>query len=115
MTTCPGFAELQSERVQKNFDINKLPGTYYELAFHDYTQYPTCPQPTCIRSVKSFVPDLGKSQIKDMFTLGCYGAPYTWPLFFNTTEDNGSFNGFLKSVPWWKILEPGEEYPDTVV
>ncbi len=56
-TKCPAYWELQSSRVAKNFNINKVPGTYYELAFHDYTQYPICLKPSCIRAEKSFVPE----------------------------------------------------------
>ena len=119
-TLCPAWYELESEQM-KDFDINKFPGTYYELAFHDRTQYPTCPtKPACIRSKKSWVPDVGdgKFQIKDEFTLGCAGKLYTEPLYFNTTNATGSLDGFLKKedIPWWwKLFEPGSYYPDTIV
>merc|ERR1719238_608118 len=81
-TLCPAWYELQAPNM-KNFNMEKFPGTYYELAFHDRTQYPTCPsKPACIRSQKSWVADVedGHSQIKDEFTLGCFGNLYTEPL-----------------------------------
>ena len=118
-TICPAYWELQDAEKMKAFDINKfVGGTYYELAFHDRTQYPTCAKVSCVRSVKNWVPDVGdgKQQILDSFTLGCFGHPYTYPLYFNVTENNGFFNGFVKDPPWWwKIFEPGSFYPDTVV
>ena len=114
-TTCPASWELQSEQTMKDFDIKKLPGTYYELALHDYTQYPTCPKLSCIRSVKSFT-GVG-DQIKDDFTIQCFGHPYTVEYFFNTTEANGSLMGFLVDPPAiWKLLFGSDtKYPDTVV
>ena len=105
----------------KAFDVDKFVGvnnTYYELAFHDRTQYPTCPLISCVRSVKSWMPEIGdgKQQIKDMFTLTCAGASYTNPIFFNVTEEPGYLDGFVKDPPWWwKIFEPGQDYPDTIV
>ena len=97
--------------------MEKLVGTYYELALHDYTQYPTCPKLSCIRSQKEFMTDVGtgKQQIKDTFTINCFGHPYVNAYYFNTTEVNGSLTGFLLDPPaWWKILFE-MEYPDTIV
>ena len=97
--------------------MDKLVGTYYELALHDYTQYPTCPKLSCIRSQKEFMTDVGtgKQQIKDTFTINCFGHPYVNAYYFNTTEVNGSLTGFLLDPPaWWKILFE-MEYPDTIV
>ena len=34
----------------QSFDLKKLEGSYYEIALHDYTQYPICPKPRCVRS-----------------------------------------------------------------
>ena len=115
-TTCPAFYEVQNEKVAKNFDVTKLVGTYYEQALHDYTQYPTCPSISCIRSHKEFT-DVGdgKSQIHDTFSLHCFGHEYVAPYFFNTTADAGSLVGFLVDPPvWWKVLF-AEVYPDTIV
>ena len=97
--------------------MENLVGTYYELALHDYTQYPTCPKLSCIRSQKEFMTDVGtgKQQIKDTFTINCFGHPYVNAYYFNTTEVNGSLTGFLLDPPaWWKILFE-MEYPDTIV
>eukprot|EP00164_Ancoracysta_twista_P002566 GFYU01003419.1.p1 GENE.GFYU01003419.1~~GFYU01003419.1.p1 ORF type:complete len:193 (-),score=32.59 GFYU01003419.1:293-826(-) len=41
-TKCPHPSEIQNPWVRDNFDMKKFEGNYYELAFHDYTQYPTC-------------------------------------------------------------------------
>ena len=57
-TTCPAYWEMQKPKYAETFDINKLVGHYYELALHDYTQYPTCPKPSCIQSHKIFM-DVG--------------------------------------------------------
>ena len=115
-TTCPASHEIMAEKVAKTFDMNKFVGTYYEQALHDYTQYPTCPRVSCIRSQKEFTDaGDGKSQIKDTFTLGCFGHAYTFPYYFNTTEVNGSLDGFILNAPvWWKVLFQ-LEYPDTIV
>ena len=117
-TTCPAWFELQADKV-KTFDPSKFWGTYYELAYHDYTQYPTCPfGPKCIRSikVKESIPEEPGFQIVDWFSINCAGASYPFPLRFNLTEIPGYFEGYVKDPPlWWKILEPGEVYPDTVV
>merc|ERR1719273_942798 len=115
-TTCPASHEIMQENVAKNFDMTKFVGTYYELALHDYTQFPTCPKVGCIRSQKEFT-DVGdgKSQIKDTFTLGCFGHSYVNSYYFNTTEERGSLIGFLVDPPvWWKLLFQ-MEYPDTIV
>ena len=116
-TTCPASWEIQHEKVAKTFDITRFVGTYYELALHDYTQYPTCPRPSCVRSVKKFT-DVGdgQSQILDTFTIGCFGRPYTVPYYFNTTDYAGSLTGFLVDPPvWWKVLFGQKEYPNTIV
>ena len=118
-TTCPAYWEMQAPKVKESFDINKLPGEYYELAFHDYTQYPTCPKPSCIRSRKHFV-DIGDADhkmIKDEFSITCFGSgPYDVAYYFNSTDHNGALDGFIKDPPfWWTALFSYTEYPDTVV
>lgn len=116
MTTCPAYYETQADKVGKTFDINKLPGDYYELAFHDYTQYPTCPKPSCIRSRKRFT-DAEKTNVKDEFSIECYGSgPYNVAYYFNATENNGDLLGYIKDPPfWWTALFHYTEYPDTVI
>ena len=81
-TTCPASWEIQNPKVPKNFDMNKFIGTYYELGLHDYTQYPTCPKLSCIRSQKEFT-DVGNQQIRDTFTINCFGHNYVNSYYFN--------------------------------
>lgn len=118
-TVCPSAEEIQSEKVKSNFDMEKFFGTYYELAYHDYTQYPTCPLgPTCIRSVKRKEPIAAAPgyQVVDWFSLNCAGKGYPFPLRFNTTNTTGLLQGYVKDPPiWWKLLEPGDVYSDVVV
>jgi len=35
---CPARTDIQSDQVQKAFDMKHLNGTYYEVAYHDATQ-----------------------------------------------------------------------------
>jgi len=115
-TMCPAWWEVQNWKVQSTFNMSKMVGTFYELALHDYTQYPTCPSLDCIRSQKVFtnVGD-GKFQLKDTFTLTCFGQEYVNSYYFNRTKNNGAFIGFLKNAPaWWHILF-AMEYPDTII
>lgn len=115
-TTCPAYWEVQNWKVPAFFNMSKMVGTFYELALHDYTQYPTCPSLDCIRSQKKFtnVGD-GKFQLKDTFTLTCFGHEYINSYYFNRTRYNGAFIGFLKDAPaWWHILF-AMEYPDTII
>ena len=75
-----------------NFSLNRFTGTYYELAVHDYTQYPVCPKPDCIRSIKSFVPGVGSG--RDQILKGFIAPP----------------------VPvWWKALGFAATYNNTIV
>jgi hypothetical protein len=103
-TTCPSAHELQTPSVTANFSNSLFAGTYYEIAAHDYTQFPTCPDPSCVRSIKSDAGD----QILDAWTLSCFTAPYPQRLVFNKTATPGFFLGT------WSIL-PGTIFPDTVV
>jgi hypothetical protein len=115
-TTCPAYWEVQNWKVAKTFNMSKMVGTFYEQALHDYTQYPTCLSLDCVRSQKVFtnVGD-GKSQLQDTFTLTCFGQEYIFKYFFNKTENNGAFIGYLKDVPaWWHILF-AMVYPDTII
>ena len=97
---------MQSDLVKKSFNLTKFQGTYYELALHDYTQYPICPSPTCMRSHK--VIDYKLQQINDTGNLDCFGKVFPIHLHFNLTKTPGYFLGF------WKVI-PGVLFPDTVV
>lgn len=117
-TTCPAYYETQNPKVATGFNMSKLIGEFYEQALHDYTQYPVCPSPTCIRSVKKWTPVAGGHfQIQDTFALECFGSkPYSFPYFFNQTGHNGFLTGFLVDPPaWWKLLGFDSEYPDTII
>lgn len=110
-TKCPSASELQSERVKQSFSLEKFVGTYYELAFHDLTQYPACyTGPFCIRSIKAL--DTERQEINDTWSLGCVRGspinPYNVPLRFNLTNQSGFFDG-------WSPLTGKTLYPDTVV
>ena len=49
---CPNPLDIQSQRVKDSFNMKNFDGTYYEIAYHDYTQpIGVC---GCQRSVKSF-------------------------------------------------------------
>jgi hypothetical protein len=116
LTKCPSSKEVRLDKVARKFDLKKFMGKYYELAFHDYTQYPTCPKPSCPTSTKSMDPAAPKVMIDDAWTLKCYGEEFVEPLRFNLTDEPGVLNGWLPKVPqWWKILEPGLFYPDAIV
>merc|ERR1740129_2389793 len=71
-TKCPGFWELQTPGM-KTFDYRDLQGFYYELAFHDMTQYPLCPfKAKCITSskrIQSYAD--GQKFVNDTWDLQC--------------------------------------------
>ena len=49
---CPHPADIQSKKVKEDFNMDLFHGTFYEIAYHDYTQpISVC---GCQRSVKSF-------------------------------------------------------------
>lgn len=101
-TECPRFWEMQTERM-KDFRLDQVVGYYYELAFHDVTQYPLCfdPHPRCITANRT----VGKHAdgvvfMDDDWNLGCFGQFYPQDLIFNKTEFPGYFKGY---VPVTKI------------
>ena len=105
-TKCPAAWELQSEVVRNSFTLKKFEGTYYELALHDYTRYPICPKPVCMRSQK--VVDYRLKQINDTADLECFGKIYHNHFRFNLTSTPGFFLG-----TWYLI--PRVVFPDTIV
>ena len=105
-TKCPAPWELQSDTVKKNFSIKKFEGSYHELALHDYTQFPICPAPKCMRSHK--VMNYTTNQINDTFTLNCFGSDYSFTFLFNLTNTTGFFLGRV-------VHFPDVIFPDTVV
>jgi len=104
----------------KNFNINDLPGYYYELAFHDITQYPLCPSRSkCITSSKALQTHSdGVKFVNDTWNLACFDHPYPQTLLFNVTDIPGYLRGYVPTtaIPF---LPPGvvanTVFPDTVV
>ena len=91
--------------------MSKFHGTFYEIAYHDYTQpVGVC---GCMRSVKSF--DTEKQKVMDDFTLNCgsntgnqHTHTYHNALSFDVSPVKGEWNGH------WP-LTPGVVFPDTLV
>lgn len=119
-TKCPAFWEMQTARM-KDFKLEMVPGFYYELAFHDYTQFPICPDPhpKCITANRTIgTHKNGVRFMDDYWNLGCFGKMYPQDLIFNVTDSPGFFHGY---VPVTKIpgLPPGiaanTVFPATVV
>eukprot|EP00039_Didymoeca_costata_P028050 m.19838 g.19838 ORF g.19838 m.19838 type:complete len:216 (+) comp6686_c0_seq2:85-732(+) len=119
-TKCPSSYELWQNnptgdvsKVPRTFNVSKFApqdgAMYYELAFHDWTQKPSCPSPKCVTSFKQY--DTQRNQINDTFTLDCEGLAFHPALRFEFTNITGSLLG------WWegKIGPQHGWIPDTVV
>ena len=108
---CPHPADIQSKKVKEDFNMDLFHGTFYEIAYHDYTQpISVC---GCQRSVKSF--DSVNNKILDDFTLNCgsttdntHSHTYHNDLSFDMSPVKGVWNG-----KW--PLTPGVVFPDTLV
>eukprot|EP00440_Ansanella_granifera_P007067 gb/GFBE01007654.1/.p1 GENE.gb/GFBE01007654.1/~~gb/GFBE01007654.1/.p1 ORF type:complete len:248 (+),score=53.45 gb/GFBE01007654.1/:1-744(+) len=117
---CPAFWELQAPHVVESFILSDLEGFFYELAFHDVTQFPLClTPPKCITSSKAIQRHAdGSVFVNDTWDIGCFDHMYPQQLLFNATADPGVLLGY---VP--KTYIPGlpEDvaaklvFPDTVV
>jgi hypothetical protein len=92
---CPAAWEVQTANTSKGFSVDKFVGKYYELFYHDYTQFPTCPSPSCTTSSKVF--DAANNQVVDTFALSCFGKPYPVQLLFNITDQPGVFQQHNKA------------------
>ncbi|GMH91261.1 hypothetical protein TrVE_jg6787 [Triparma verrucosa] len=95
-SACAGvYEDLVDDFVKDNFDVKLMEGTFYELAYHDYTQ----PRNLCgcERSVKTIDTETNPPSINDLFTLKCpagsNGKDQITHLFFNTTEEDGVLSG----------------------
>eukprot|EP00933_Yihiella_yeosuensis_P081613 TRINITY_DN95269_c0_g1_i1.p1 TRINITY_DN95269_c0_g1~~TRINITY_DN95269_c0_g1_i1.p1 ORF type:complete len:281 (-),score=35.36 TRINITY_DN95269_c0_g1_i1:104-904(-) len=64
---CPKYEELKSSRMPA-FEVDKYVGIWYELAFHDITQFNGCGCTLFNMTRRNFV-------IEDMFTVTC---PWHW-------------------------------------
>lgn len=118
---CPAYWELQAPHVATSFNVDDIPGFYYELAFHDLTQRPLCPdsKPRCISSSKAVQthPDGGKF-VNDTWNLACFGHAYPQELLFNITDTPGYLRGYVPvtKIPFLpKSVVAGMLFPDTVV
>jgi hypothetical protein len=84
-----------SSVVAQTFSLQKFQGTYYELYYHDYTQYPTCPKPSCVHTTKTYYPE--RKQVVGNWSLECLGTgPYPVQLVFNLTAQTGVFAEYNK-------------------
>jgi len=116
---CPASWELQAPHM-RGFNINDLPGYYYELAFHDITQYPLCPSRSrCITSNKAIQSHSdGVKFVNDTWNLACYEHPYPQTLLFNVTDTPGYLRGYVPdtAIPFLpKGVVSGTVFPDTIV
>jgi len=117
---CPGWWELQADHIKSDFNINDLPGYYYELAFHDVTQYPLCPSRSrCITSSKAIQTHSdGVKYVNDTWNLACFDHPYPQTLLFNVTDTPGYLRGYVPdtAIPGLpKGVVANTVFPDTVV
>jgi len=120
-TKCPAYWELQTSHMSQDFHVKMLEGYYYELAFHDATQFPLCPNkvPRCITSDKAVEAySDGQRYVNDTWDLQCFGVEYPQTLLFNETDKPGFLKGY---VPATKIplLPPNIVsalvFPNTIV
>ena len=94
-------------RMRKTrYEFKRRDTLYYELAYHDYTQKPACPNPTCITSTKTY--NAIEHRIYDSFRLKCISKYYTVPLYFDETDMNGYVmgNGWIPNI----IVDFDSEY-----
>mmetsp|Transcript_9992 Transcript_9992/g.22268 ORF Transcript_9992/g.22268 Transcript_9992/m.22268 type:complete len:213 (-) Transcript_9992:413-1051(-) len=104
-TKCPKPEQLQTDTVKKSFDESKMEGFWYELAMKDATQPRVC---KCQTSQK--IVSLIEREIRDDFTIECYGNVYHNDLRFNLTDVPGV------SVGTWKLpVVDRIRFPNTVV
>ena len=107
--SCPKPLDVQDPKVKDTFDMKHFLGTYYEIAYHDYTQpIGVC---GCQRSVKT----LKNEVIFDDFTLNCGSTTdntqthtYHNNLTFVQSEDPGVWDG-----KWPKVSFVN--FPDTLI
>ena len=67
---CDGVENLIDPFVTTHFDAKLMQGTFFELAYHDYTQ-PRPPLCGCERSVKTVDTTTSETKIHDLFSLKC--------------------------------------------
>ena len=107
---CPKPEDIRSATVKNSLNISAITGTYYEIAYHDYTQpIEYC---GCGRSIKSIMEN---GTIYDNATINCghkdnntESHTYHQPLYFHQTNISGFYIG-----KWF--LVPNIDFPDTFV
>ncbi|GMI18284.1 hypothetical protein TrLO_g2778 [Triparma laevis f. longispina] len=108
------YETLVDDFVKDNFDVKLMEGTFYELAYHDYTQ----PRNLCgcERSVKTIDTATEPVSINDLFTLKCpagaNGKDQITHLFFNTTESPGVLSG---KCSFFEPLSGDDVCPDYLI
>ena len=113
-TTCPAAYEVMQPKIAGKFDVTKLVGEWYEIATHDFTQYPFCPMVSCVRaSNKLAMLDDNRLQLQESFSLECGGTgPYTVMNLYNSTEDNGHLVGEHVGVSYPNVMVDFKESKD---
>ena len=110
----PPFLTLSPSLLQDNFDVKLMEGTYFELAYHDYTQ----PRNLCgcERSVKVVHTDTEPPSIDDLFTLKCpagaNGKDQITHLKFNATDEPGRLDGLCS---FFEPLSGNDVCPDYLI
>mmetsp|Transcript_141260 Transcript_141260/g.393686 ORF Transcript_141260/g.393686 Transcript_141260/m.393686 type:complete len:228 (+) Transcript_141260:1-684(+) len=119
-TKCPGFWEVRAPHLVVDFKIEELEGFYYELALHDWTQFPLCvTPPRCITANKTLGahPD-GVRFVHDAWNLECFGRPYPQTLLFNVTDEPAYLRGYVPDtvIPFLpRGVVSSVLFPDTIV
>ena len=93
-----GQHELQTSNVSSSFDGNLFAGTYFEILYHDITQYPTCLKPSCVTSIKQWKNSTNTNygQEIDHWSMNCFGEYYGNIIFvYNQTDIKGCFIGHV--------------------
>lgn len=119
-TKCPGFWEVRAPHLVADFKIEQIAGFYYELALHDWTQFPLCvTPPKCITANKSLQthPD-GVRYVLDQWNMQCFNRPYPQTLLFNVTDEPAYLRGYVPDtvIPFLPHgVVSSVLFPDTVV
>eukprot|EP01083_Nonionella_stella_P101533 287908_1 len=98
--------------VGASFDTKYWTGIYYELAYHDYTQNPACPDQRCMTSNKTY--NASYDLVEDHFTIDCTSRAkvYNYRFSLARTSVVGWFNATVDEAG--SILHESW-FPDTVV
>lgn len=109
---CQGAPAMVDPWVRDNFDIAMMEGTYYELAFHDWTQpRDIC---KCHRSIKRSFPAGADhdAYIVDHVSMNCVTQDYQVDLSFNTTDKPALLAG---KCPYFAPIFGTNTCPDYII